>query len=190
MKSYNLSYVILLQFLILIGHLSRVSGNNEQDSDLRLYQCKIKAAAITNIDIISRQELFDAEGNPVRNIKQGVAELYITGDKISTPKDRASILVTMIDNMEAWKAQPKNLSDGAIVGLIEESVDALIFLGSRCWLLRIHSGKIYSLEVEVIIAMSDVNVATMKIGAKPKISDNPELVASIFKMLNNPNIEK
>jgi len=186
MNKCKKSKFLPLIFLAVTAYLDIALGIEVQYNRLSYYKCDIQSIRITNIDVISREELSDSEGQPITKIGAGMVEVYVTREKAIIGKKSSEILATILEKMNSWKAQPRNLDDGAIVGLAIERDSTLVFIGDKSWLLVIGSNRILSLEVEVVIETGNVRIATSKQGAKPIISDDKEIISSIFGLLKNP----
>lgn len=177
----NSILLCVVTFVLLNSALADEIPNDE----LRFYKCKIRAVGVSNIDIISRQELFDVNRKPVNNIDRGVIELFVANSERVFKKNEHKHVVDLLEKMKDWKTLPKNPSGGDIVGLVESAVDTLVILGNKCWLIRINSDRIYSIEAEIILENNNINIATAKWGEKPKSTDNEEIIGVFLGIVNN-----
>ena len=170
-------------FMIGFGCLSISFGNEVNNDELRFYKCEVRVVGISNIAIISRQEIFDGEGKPINNISRGMAELFLTANEIIVGKNISSQIAGVLKAPEDWKNEPKGLSNGSIVGLVEKADDMLVSLKNECWLIRITPGRVSMIEAEVILERDNVKIATARWGSKPKVLDNQKTVNAFLGII-------
>lgn len=175
---------IVLRFGIALLFAQAAFGEKIGKDDLRLYKCEVRRVSISNVDLITVPPLFDGDGNSVNQVGCGIAVLVVASEKMILDDENAGKFAGIIEKMGDWKkSEDRKAVPGDIVGLVEEAVDALVFLKDRCWLVRMTSERIFSIEVEVIVEKDNVKIATAKNGEKQRFSDDPEIVGVISKFI-------
>ena len=179
----NLSIVAIIYLLLAIFDSTHAYGGGEPSGNIEIFKCEVKSVSISNINVSPTQALFDEKGKPSYFVRRGSSDLIIASEKINLENGDSKKIAELMGKRVSWKAKPRKPTDGVIVGLAEDSVDALIFLENKWWLLRIYSNNIGMIEVELIFEKKSVKVATMKMGEKPIISDDQEIINAFSRLI-------
>lgn len=178
MKTNLKFYFLPVQFFLMaIGFCATAPSEK-----VIILKCEAKHVLIKNIDILSLDGIYDADGKPIQKLFTGSTDLYVAGGLVSADELTSNTIASALSKRNEWKRFPHDQDYCHIVGLDIKPNCFLILFMNQWLLLNIYQSNISVVNVKVIIERGEFKVFTAMSSEAPISSNDPKLV-SIFEGL-------